>query len=237
MITQILVQGISSLTCFARRLREDRRGNIMLIMTFALIPLTFAIGFGIDYSRAQKLQTQLNSFADSAALAAVDPAMLCQSSDTAKSAATGMFTSQASTLQDLVSVTPTVTINPANSAAGCAGTLRQVTIAYTATVRNVFSSILGAQTLTISGSASSDAAAIFTLGGEVLCGAHVAGEGEFPAWMVWFSVTDCDATAAKVKELGGAVFMEPNDMDFGRGAVVADPHGAVFGIGVMAAAP
>ena len=27
--------------------------------------------------------------------------------------------------------------------------------------------------------------------------------------------------------------MPPSDMDFGRGAVVADPHGAVFGIGKM----
>jgi predicted enzyme related to lactoylglutathione lyase/AcrR family transcriptional regulator len=82
-------------------------------------------------------------------------------------------------------------------------------------------------------SASSDTAAIFTVDGNVICGAHAAGPGEFPAWTVWFSVNDCDATAAQVKELGGAVFMEPNDMDFGRGAVVADPAGAVFGIGVM----
>jgi predicted enzyme related to lactoylglutathione lyase len=50
---------------------------------------------------------------------------------------------------------------------------------------------------------------------------------------VWFAVTDCDASAAKVTELGGSVLMPPSDMDFGRGAVVADPHGAVFGIGAM----
>jgi len=82
---------------------------------------------------------------------------------------------------------------------------------------------------------SSDTAALFTLGGQVLCGAHTAGEGEFPAWSVWFAVTDCDASAAKVAELGGAVIVPPNDMGFGRGAVVADPHGAVFGIGTMGA--
>jgi len=81
-----------------------------------------------------------------------------------------------------------------------------------------------------------DDAAIFTLGGEVLCGAHTAGEGEFPAWSIWFSVEDCDAAAAKVTELGGSIFMPPSDMDFGRGAVVADPQGAVFGIGTMNAA-
>ena len=34
-------------------------------------------------------------------------------------------------------------------------------------------------------------------------------------------------------ELGGTVLVPPNDMDFGRGAVIADPQGAVFGIGAM----
>ena len=38
---------------------------------------------------------------------------------------------------------------------------------------------------------------------------------------------------AKVTELGGSVMMPPNDMDFGRGAVVADPQGAVFGIAAI----
>jgi predicted enzyme related to lactoylglutathione lyase len=80
---------------------------------------------------------------------------------------------------------------------------------------------------------SGDTASIFTLDGNVLCGAHAAGDGEFPAWSVWFSVDDCDASAAKVTELGGSILMPPNDMDFGRGAVVADINGAAFGIGKM----
>jgi predicted enzyme related to lactoylglutathione lyase len=84
--------------------------------------------------------------------------------------------------------------------------------------------------------ASSDHAAIFTVGGNVVCGAHVAGEGEFPAWSVWFAVDDCDQAAARATALGGSILMPPTDMDFGRGAVVADPHGAVFGIGSMNAA-
>jgi hypothetical protein len=85
----------------------------------------------------------------------------------------------------------------------------------------------------LNGEASSDTGAIFTVADNVVCGAHVAGEGEFPAWSVWFSVDDCDKSAALVSELGGSVFMPPSDMDFGRGAVVADPQGAAFGIGTM----
>ena len=81
--------------------------------------------------------------------------------------------------------------------------------------------------------ASNENASIYTVDGNVVCGAHTAGEGEFPAWSVWFSVEDADASAAKATELGGSVVMPPNDMDFGRGAVLADPHGAVFGIAAV----
>jgi len=88
----------------------------------------------------------------------------------------------------------------------------------------------------IDANASSDGGAIFTVDGNIVCGAHTAGEGEFPAWSVWFGVDDCDASAAKAEELGGKVVMPPNDMDFGRAAMIADPHGAVFGIAAMRSA-
>lgn len=68
-------------------------------------------------------------------------------------------------------------------------------------------------------------------------GADVAGmmplmqEGQPPAWSTYISVEDADATAAAVKEAGGAVYAEPMDvMDLGRMAIFADPSGAVFGI-------
>jgi predicted enzyme related to lactoylglutathione lyase len=68
-------------------------------------------------------------------------------------------------------------------------------------------------------------------------GADVAGmmplmqEGQPPAWSTYVSVADADATAAAVKEAGGAVFAEPMDvMDLGRMAIFADPTGAVFGV-------
>jgi predicted enzyme related to lactoylglutathione lyase len=84
---------------------------------------------------------------------------------------------------------------------------------------------------------SSETAAIFTVDGRVVCGAHVAGEGEYPAWSVWFSSADTDASTAKAAELGAKILMPPTDMDFGRGAVVADPQGAVFGIATIKDTP
>ncbi len=52
-----------------------------------------------------------------------------------------------------------------------------------------------------------------------------------PNWSVYFAVADCDASVAKVKELGGAVVAPPMDIQaVGRFAFVRDPQGAVFAV-------
>lgn len=49
-----------------------------------------------------------------------------------------------------------------------------------------------------------------------------------PHWGVCFAVADCDTTAAKARELGGAVTNEPVSMPIGRFAGLIDPQGASF---------
>ena len=49
-----------------------------------------------------------------------------------------------------------------------------------------------------------------------------------PHWHVVFATDDADATAARAKELGGTVVVEPNDQPWVRTTVIADPQGAVF---------
>ena len=49
-------------------------------------------------------------------------------------------------------------------------------------------------------------------------------------WLVYFAVTDCDATAAKAESTGGKVHCPPTDIPVGRFAVIQDPQGAVFGV-------
>lgn len=52
---------------------------------------------------------------------------------------------------------------------------------------------------------------------------------EMPAhWAVYFTVADTDAAAAKVRELGGNVLVEPFDIGPGRIAMVQDPQGGTF---------
>ena len=51
------------------------------------------------------------------------------------------------------------------------------------------------------------------------------------AWTNYFEVADCDATAAKAQELGGRLFVPPQDIpDVGRFCVIADPFGASFAV-------
>ena len=52
--------------------------------------------------------------------------------------------------------------------------------------------------------------------------------GATPHWSVTFSVDDTDAVAARSRELGGTVLIEPYDIPPVRSAVIRDPQGAVF---------
>ena len=52
--------------------------------------------------------------------------------------------------------------------------------------------------------------------------------GESPHWNVTFSVADTDAMAARAKELGGTVVVEPFDVAPVRSSVLLDPGGARF---------
>ncbi|MFG2720323.1 VOC family protein [Streptomyces sp. NPDC048416] len=51
-----------------------------------------------------------------------------------------------------------------------------------------------------------------------------------PHWMVYVQVEDCDAAAAKARELGGDVHVPPTTIPPGRFALLRDPQGGVFSI-------
>ena len=57
-----------------------------------------------------------------------------------------------------------------------------------------------------------------------------AGIGAPAAWTIYFAVTDTDAAAARVAELGGTVVSAPTDSAFGRMAIVSGPFGEVFAL-------
>ncbi|OYY88850.1 MAG: hypothetical protein B7Y45_13880 [Sphingomonas sp. 28-66-16] len=154
-------------------LRDDQRGNVLMIVGLSLIPLTFSAGMAIDYSRAMRLQTKLNADADAAALAAVTRPMMNQSSNVACTTAKNMFIGQSAGLSGLnfnaadptqlaISVTDSATPSgtgttstcTASSTATTASYSRTATVAYHATSQNAFGGILGLSALPIHGSST-----------------------------------------------------------------------------------
>jgi predicted enzyme related to lactoylglutathione lyase len=76
---------------------------------------------------------------------------------------------------------------------------------------------------------------MFNVGGVPVAGAMPTPSqvpAEVPAfWLSYFTVEDCDAAVARVEELGGRAFGAPHTLEgVGRFAVVADQHGATFGV-------
>ncbi len=51
-----------------------------------------------------------------------------------------------------------------------------------------------------------------------------------PHWLVYFAVDDTDAAVERATAGGGRLQMGPDDSPYGRLAVLADPHGAVFSV-------
>jgi uncharacterized protein len=74
---------------------------------------------------------------------------------------------------------------------------------------------------------------VFNLGETPVAGLMKTPEGVQmpPSWTVYYNVADCDASAAKVTELGGTIYFGPQFMEtVGKFATCADAQGAVFAI-------
>ncbi|TGX56100.1 hypothetical protein E5A73_03075 [Sphingomonas gei] len=141
----------------SRSLARDKRGNVLMLMAFSVIPLTLSAGMAIDYARAARLQTKLNAAADAAALAAVTEPMMKLDNTAAKNAAIAMFKAQISNLPGLVwnDVDLNVTITGNNAAT----TTRDSVVTYTAKSTNAFAGVVGMSTITIGGRSSATATA------------------------------------------------------------------------------
>ena len=73
---------------------------------------------------------------------------------------------------------------------------------------------------------------MFTLRGKMVAAASPPQEeGIPPHWTTYIASDDVDATAAKIRDAGGTVLMDPFDVfDAGRMAVLQDPTGAHFAV-------
>jgi uncharacterized protein len=70
-----------------------------------------------------------------------------------------------------------------------------------------------------------------TVDGRSVAGLQSTRGDEPPNWLTVFACAQCDDAAARVRDLGGNVLVEPFDIPtVGRFSVVVDPVGAVFGV-------
>jgi Flp pilus assembly protein TadG len=97
-----------------RRFSRDRRGNVAIIFALSMIPCVFLVGMALDFTSAAQKRVQLYAAADAAALAAVTPSMMTQSTANANTAATNAFNAVASNMTGVTSVTPTITVTSSN---------------------------------------------------------------------------------------------------------------------------
>lgn len=140
-----------------RRLATNRRGNVLMLMGFSVIPLTLATGIAIDYARASRLQTKLNAAADAATLAAVTQPMMLKSNTEAETALVAMFNSQ-------IAGQPGLIWNSADLQKSVTGnnlvtSTRTAVVTYTARSVNAFAGLIGFPSITIGGTSTATATA------------------------------------------------------------------------------
>ncbi|MCP3735142.1 pilus assembly protein TadG-related protein [Sphingomonas sp. RP10(2022)] len=139
---------LHALIATLRAARRDVRGNVLMLFGFAVPPMTFAVGMGIDYARAMKSQTKLNAIADAAALVAVSKTVMTLPDAAAATYALQMFQIQAAAVlgPGQVQITSLTATAPTDS-----NGRRTATVKYTGTSGNAFARILGMGSLNIGG--------------------------------------------------------------------------------------
>lgn len=70
----------------------------------------------------------------------------------------------------------------------------------------------------------------FAVGGLMDLPIEATKKGAMPRWVGYVAVDDVDATASRLKRLGGAVYVAPTDTNIGRISVVADPQSATLAL-------
>jgi Flp pilus assembly protein TadG len=130
------------------RLLRNRRGNVSIMYALVAPILVFASGAALDYGRAAQIHTKLNAAADAAALAALTPSILQQSTSVAQTAATNMFNGLTDSIPGLTAHATQVTVTVATSPISLK---RTVSVTYSSSVNTIFAQVLGKSTLAVSG--------------------------------------------------------------------------------------
>ncbi|MEU9556333.1 VOC family protein [Streptomyces fumanus] len=94
-----------------------------------------------------------------------------------------------------------------------------------------YGAVLGWEFESMGGSEEAEGG-MFRKDGKIVAGlGKLTEDGARPAWIIYYSVTDADATTRAVEQAGGAVRVAPTDLDeWGRMAQFSDPLGGQFAV-------
>lgn len=138
-----------------RRLNLGRSesGNVSVTFALAMLPLLLGLGMSLDYGAATKKRARMNAAADAAALSAVTPAMMSQTTLVAKQASIDFFNAQVSSIPGLSYDPNSLSISVSDSIIGNSRQ-RDVSVSYGAASQNSFGGVFHMPTISIGGSSS-----------------------------------------------------------------------------------
>jgi Flp pilus assembly protein TadG len=151
------MRKLFSLTgCF----RRDQRGNVAVIFVLALLPLLSAIGCAIDYTRATKIQSKLQSAADAASvgsIAKLSPAFIAAGTMSSDGSIPEGVTDATRIFNGNMSGVAGYTLNSMTPDVNKTGSTVTSTVTFSADVATMFLGVMGKSKMTVTGSSNSTA--------------------------------------------------------------------------------
>jgi Flp pilus assembly protein TadG len=149
------------LTGLARRFRSDKRGNIAITFTLALLPILSAIGAVTDYSMASRMRAKMQSAADAAAVASISKnsaGYIAASTMTGNGSITAGLTDAQNIFNgNLNTTTGYSNLSLTGTSVTKTGIVLNSVVTFSATVPAVFMKVLGYQTLPVTGTSKATA--------------------------------------------------------------------------------
>lgn len=109
-------------------------------------------------------------------------------------------------------------------------TWQDLTVADAPKLRDFYAAVVGWKFEQVSMQGYSDFSMIAPATGETVAGiCHARGINAAipPQWLIYITVEDVDAAAAKCKSLGGEIVVAPKPVGDGQFCVIRDPAGAI----------
>ncbi len=140
------------------RFRSDRSGNIAVIFALALVPVLSALGCAIDYSRATKVKSKLQSAVDAASVGSVarkSPGFLAAGAMTTDGPIPVGVTDAKSIFDGNMSGVTGYTLNSVTPAVSKTGMIVTSTVTFSAEVDTMFLGVMNKSKMTVTGSSTS----------------------------------------------------------------------------------